>query len=96
MGFSLQHLEKTLRPALQKDVRFMLNDKILREGKLLLFNIKDFYITFTIRTKTKLLTTYEIPVPYTVRSHNDVIIMDYALKHIHRNNDKTVLFFPIP
>ena len=28
-----------------------MNDKVLREGKLMIYNIKDFYITFTLITK---------------------------------------------
>lgn len=50
---------------LQRDVKFMLDDKkILRRGKLLLFNTTDFYITFTILTNKNQQKVYEVFYPY--------------------------------
>jgi len=51
---------------LQRNVKFMLNDKkILRRGKLLLFNNNDFYMTFTLLTNKNQQKVYEIFYPYT-------------------------------
>ena len=44
-------LEDILKRYLQQDVQFVLNDRIVREGRIVLFNIKDFYVTFIIHTK---------------------------------------------
>lgn len=76
-------IEKHLNTALQKNVQFMLNDKAVREGKLMLYNIKDFYITFTIMTKKDIVKTYEIPIPYSVNTSTDGnIVFSYKLDHL--------------
>ena len=41
-------LQDHLNGILQKNVCFDMNNKTLREGKLVIYNIKDFYITFTL------------------------------------------------
>jgi len=71
---------------LQKDVQFNLKNKTLKEGKILLFNVKDFYINFTIRTKKDVVKTYEIPMPFNVTSSGRCVIFDYNVDHISKND----------
>ena len=84
------HLEDNIKQFLQKYVRFTINKKVLREGRLVLYNVKDFYITFIINTNKGQTKTYEVPVPY----HNSVqgpsLIFDYSIQHITRDNSKTL------
>ena len=42
------YIEEQLKDALQRDVSFVVNDKTLRQGKLMMFNMKDFYISFIL------------------------------------------------
>jgi N-glycosylase/DNA lyase len=78
-------IEPYLKHILQRDVRFVVNDKVLREGKVIIFYIKDFYISFTLYTKKKQSKTYDIPLPYDVSATNNCLILDYSLRKIHRN-----------
>lgn len=61
----IDQLTENCKHILQRNVKFMLNDKkILRRGKLLLFNTHDFYITFTLLTNKNQQKVYEIFYPY--------------------------------
>ena len=81
-------IEDHLNEALQKDVRFTLNGKILREGRLMLYNIKDFYITFTIMTKKDIVKTYEIPIPFKISKSEKDINLSYMQDHLVKGNKK--------
>ena len=37
--------EQLLKCTLQNNVQFVLNDKIIREGKMIIYHVKDFYIS---------------------------------------------------
>ena len=74
--------EKNFIPFLQKNISIMLDNKTLKQGRLLLFCIKDFYLNFTLMcgNGTK---TFELPYPFdtymeSLTSH--VLILDYKLK----------------
>lgn len=61
----IDQLTEHCKHILQRNVKFMLNDKkILRRGKLLLFNTNDFYVTFTILTNKNQQKVYEVFYPY--------------------------------
>mgnify|MGYP003637555898 CR=1 FL=1 len=61
----IEQIETCCKHVLQRNVRFVLNDrKILRRGKLLLFNVNDYYINFTIKTNKNVKKNYEIFYPY--------------------------------
>ncbi len=75
-------LEDACKHLLQRSIKITLNRrKLLRRGKLLLFNTKDHVITFTIKTHKGALRTYEIYYPYDVIDKKDSkeIIFDYSL-----------------
>tara|TARA_R110000751_G_C13456373_1_gene444808 strand:- start:123 stop:476 length:354 start_codon:yes stop_codon:yes gene_type:complete len=82
----VENVETALKEFLQQKVQFVLNDKVIREGKLMLFNIKDFYISFIIFTKKRQNKTYELPVPFRVIPTNETLVFDYRLKNIHHND----------
>ena len=85
MNESITYIDDHLKNLLQRDVQFVVNDKILREGKLIVFNIKDFYISFIIHTKKNLTKTYDIPLPYGVVVTQNTVILDYTLRNVHYN-----------
>lgn len=78
----LDDLEETLKLILQKDLKFVINDKVVREGTLILFNIKDYYISFNIRTKKDIVKVYEIPVPFRTEMNTNSVIFDYTINNI--------------
>ena len=77
-------IEPFLKEILQRDVKFIVNDKVLREGKVIIFYIKDFYVSFTLYTKKNQSKTYDIPLPYDVSSSTNCLVLDYSLHKIHR------------
>jgi hypothetical protein len=65
-------LTENCKHILQRHVKFMLNDKkVLRRGKLILFNTHDYYLTFTLLTNKKQQKVYEIFYPYSC-DHDEV------------------------
>ncbi len=74
--------EEAVRYALQKNVCFIVGGKTIREGKLILYNIKDFYIVFNLITPKNVSKTYELPLPFNVIRESDHITFDYTLNNI--------------
>ena len=85
MNDPVAYIDDYFKDLLQRDIQFVLNDKILREGKLIVFNIKDFYVSFVIHTKKNQTKTYDIPLPYGVFTNQTDVVLDYTLKHVHYN-----------
>lgn len=84
-------LDLHLKNLLQRNVSFCINDKTVREGLLVLFHIKDFYISFILKTSKHPKKTYEIPVPFRVIEQHNKLIFDYSNKHIHKNDHRMSL-----
>jgi hypothetical protein len=64
-------IEEYCKSILQRNVKFVLNDKkVLRRGKLMLYSTKDYFITFTIDTPKKIRKVYEIYYPFSIK--NDI------------------------
>ena len=83
-------LDLQLRNFLQQDISFIVDNKRLREGRLMLFNIKDFYVSFMIKTKKDQTKIYEIPVPYSSKIKDGILNLDYSLPHAHRGNGRMI------
>ena len=76
-----------LEPFLQQNVSFCLGTKNVRKGKLLLYNIKDYYIKFTIRTNKDVNKVYEIPYPYDIVNVNEGVKMSYKINTLCNGNN---------
>lgn len=81
----MQDIEELIKPYLQKRVKFKLGEKVLREGKLLLLNNKDYYIVFSIRTPQG-VKSFEIPAPFNIIASGDILTFDYKLASIYQTN----------
>ena len=83
-----KELEETLKHFLQRNVAFRTKTKTIKRGKLILFNIVDYYILFTVRTAfSNKLQTYEVPFPFKAYKQSDgKLILDYQFKHIYNND----------
>ena len=82
----LNILQSDLDTVLQKDVTYNLNGKVIKEGRIILFNIKDFYINFMLITKKQVTKNYEIPIPYDIKTTPNSLIFDYSVKHITKGS----------
>ncbi|MGA1046607.1 MAG: hypothetical protein ACO3UU_01230 [Minisyncoccia bacterium] len=81
-----ESLEKKISNLLQRRVSFSVNNKITRSGKLIIFDVKDFYINFTIDTNNKDYKTYELPYPFSVNIGKDYVEFDYTLDTLASGN----------
>jgi len=83
----IEKTEDAIKYALQKNVSFVIDNKTIREGRLILYNVKDFYIVFNLITSKNISKTYELPLPFIVERYADKIIFDYSLKNIVKGNN---------
>lgn len=79
--FTNEVFEKEFGNNFQKYLKIVLNKKVLREGKLLLFAPKEFYLIFTLEINDK-LKIIEIPVPFNFKFKKDYIIFSYVLEDL--------------
>jgi hypothetical protein len=79
-------IEDACKFLLQKDITINVKNKIYKEGKLILFYQKNFYITFVMDTEKKSKEKIEIPIPYDIEMHKDdnLIYFDYRIKKLSK------------
>jgi len=72
---------------LQKTLTLELNNKPYKQGKLILFYQKNFYLTFIMDTVKKKKEKIEIPIPFDVEIHEDdnLVYFDYRLKTLAKH-----------
>lgn len=80
-------LEKACKFLLQKNLTLELNKKIYKQGKLILFYQKNFYLTFVMDTVKKNKEKVEIPIPFEHEIHEDdnLIYFDYRIKTLSKH-----------
>jgi hypothetical protein len=78
---SIEEIEQTLKPFLLLKAAFTVDDKVIKQGKLQLFCIKDFFCVFTLLgiDKENKKFIYELPYPFTLTSTDRSITFDYTL-----------------
>jgi hypothetical protein len=87
-----ESIEKKISNLLQRNVKFIINNKVIRSGKLLIFNIKDFYASFTIVSEND-TKVYELPYPFSVNIEENRVEFDYTLDTLAGNN--TMLLYKL-
>lgn len=93
MSDSTTFIEKRLERLnglLQKDVTFSIANKITRKGILLLYNLKNYHITFIIKTIKGINKTYEIPYPFHIEKDGNRVILDYTLRTLCIDNEQKI------
>jgi len=74
-------IDELFNSLFQKEISINLGNKVLREGRLLLFCIKDFYLHFTL-VYDGANKIFELPYPF--KAYNEeqgkVLVLDYRLK----------------
>lgn len=79
-------LEKTLNYFLQREINFSIDSKTVKRGRLILCNIRDFYITFYLKHNSE-QKRYELPYPFEVKITDQGIVFDYTLTTLACNSD---------
>jgi hypothetical protein len=67
---------------LQRNIVFVLENKIIKEGKLFLYNEKDYYLVFYLKSSNNEQKKFEIPYPFSIKRYNNYLVMDYSLSAI--------------
>lgn len=83
----LIELEKNLKNFLQKNVKFVLDDKPLKSGKFIIFSQNNYHIHFLLKNKNKNVN-YKIPIPFDLEVKSDRIIFNYKISNFTKNNKK--------
>ena len=78
MNVSLEKITEFLKPFLLKDIIIKTDKKILKRGKLKIFQVKQYYINLTLRFNDS-DKSYEIPYPYKTSYNDDIGILNYHL-----------------
>jgi len=80
-------IEKTCKFLLQKNLTLELGKKVHKQGKLILFYQKNFYLTFVMDTAKKYREKIEIPLPFEVEMHEEdnLIYFDYRIKTLAKH-----------
>lgn len=82
MNINGTSLERACTLLLQKNISLELNNKVYKQGKLILFYQKNFYLIFLINSLKKNKDKIEIPIPYDIEVHEEdgLIFFDYRVK----------------
>jgi hypothetical protein len=94
-----EDIEKNILNYLQKKVVFVNENKQYKEGVLLLFSVKDFYLNFTISCDRKERKILEIPFPFDCRFRKNHIEFDYHITNLSKgmhNISSSLKTLPIP
>lgn len=76
----MQQLESYLEPLLLEDIIIKTDDKVLKRGKLKIYNTKQFYLRLTLQTQTSIKDKlYEIPYPFSIEKTEHGIKLDYKI-----------------
>ena len=80
-------LEKACKFLLQKQISIEIDKKIHKQGKLVIFYQKNFYLTFIMDTTMKLKEKIEIPIPFETEIHEEdnLIYFDYRIKTLAKH-----------
>jgi hypothetical protein len=71
-------LENQLKDLILKNVEFRLDEKVIKRGKIKVFNTKQFFIKFKIEVEND-TKDYELPYPYKVLKTDNGYMFDYCL-----------------
>jgi hypothetical protein len=74
--------ESFLTQHLQAPIKFILGQKIVKQGKLVLFKRAHYYLHITLMTAKNVKESFEIPIPFKVEvySHEGLAYFDYRVQ----------------
>ena len=81
-----------IKNLLLKQVVFMLGEKTVRRGKLILFTHDEYYVKFMLQTNKNINKNYEIPYPYRVLHGDDFVKFSYTISDLCKENEKKIEF----
>lgn len=81
--------EEFLTKHLQAPVKFILGQKIIKQGKLILFKRTHYYIQITVQNTKSTKESFEIPIPFKTEEYvsENLIYFDYRLSSLVGYNE---------
>jgi hypothetical protein len=78
---SIEEIEQIIKPLHLLKVTFSIDNKVIKQGKLQLFCIKDFFCTFILLglEKENKKIVYELPYPFGITARDNIVEFDYTL-----------------
>jgi hypothetical protein len=74
---------------LHRNFKFICNNKVLKEGKLILFNFNDFYYSFTLDVSGS-KKQYKLPMAFNVTECLSSIRLDYTINTLCHGIDEYI------
>lgn len=80
-------IEKACKFLLQKNLTLELGKKVFKQGKLIIFQQKNFYLSFIMNTEKKDREKIEIPIPFETEIHenDNLVYFDYRIKTLAKH-----------
>ena len=74
--------ESFLTQNLQTPIKFILSQKVIKQGKLVLFKRAHYYLHITLITAKNVKESFEIPIPFKVEvyKHEGLAYFDYRVQ----------------
>lgn len=72
---------------LHRNLKFTCNGKVLKEGKLILFNFSDFYYSFVLDV-SGIKKHFKLPMAYSITYCTSAIHLDYTIKTLCHGIDE--------
>ena len=89
---NIELYSKTLQDLLQSKIVIKCENKVLKTGKLTLFNIKQYFIRFHIENDKKVNKVFELPYPFNMQVNDKgVCTLNYKLSSLCNNHSATVI-----
>lgn len=82
----MYNIEDYFKYFLQRDIVVSVDSKIIKEGKLILFNQKDYYLNFNLKNSNQEQKKFELPYPFEVIQKENYLILSYNLQSISKND----------
>jgi len=85
----MNFLTKYLQKFLLQPVEFVVDNKVVRRGRIKLFNFKQYFIKFTIQTESGDIKTYDVLYPFKIYYEGDMCMFNYHLSSLTQNDIET-------
>lgn len=84
----MDNIESNFNYFLQRDIVFSMDNKIIKEGKLILFSQKDYYLIFHLKNSNGDNKKYELPYPFHINREKNYLTFDYKIESISKNDSE--------
>lgn len=83
----MHRIENSLKELLLQDVKFTIDNKVVKNGKIKILNTKHFFIKFKLQVGND-IKEYELPYPYKIVKIDNGVLFDYCLSAFIPNTEE--------